>query len=120
MRKAIAVVATAGTLLAPAAAAADRPTKMTERQANRYVRSALVEEGYGEYEGYRRDCARRSRTRFVCRVGFFAGDTSFSGDVTVWHHTDGETWHYRGTLTLLNEYCVDVGNRNCSERVRIG
>lgn len=76
-------------------------------------------------------CRRTSSIGGRCRVGWFQGDTSWSGRVRVWlsvergvgpYGSDEIRWNYALRIRRVNEYCVFVRKRpmhRCSKVIRV-
>lgn len=99
-----------------------------------YTKEALAEK-WGETftTAYRPSirCRRTSSIAGRCRVGWFQGDTSWSGRVRVWlsvergagpYGTDEIRWNYALRIRRVNEYCVFVRKRpirRCSKVISV-
>lgn len=123
MRTLTATLATAAALLMPATAQA-LPT-LPVSDAKGYAKKAL-ERNYGrEWRNadYRwvRNCARRSRTKVICRNTRFGsvptqmGGVGYAGRVTIWYTRDrrGTMWNYSYRIKRTDYDCMNAGGSNC-------
>ena len=109
-----------------------RPTKrqlpkLYSGAATDYTRKALIREfPFTESSIHREiNCNHRiSRVKFKCRVSFFAGDSSYKGNVKVRHirKAGGRLgYRYLMRLTHTNEYCVfalDKPREQCQDKIK--
>lgn len=95
--------------------------------ATDYTRKALVREFPFTSDPTSRDidCKKRlSRVKFKCRVSFFAGDSSYRGNVKVRHILkagDRLGYRYAMRLTYTNEYCIhglDKPRDECQKKIK--
>jgi hypothetical protein len=113
-----------GNLLFAVAYRIRRQVRVGGRTARRYVDRALrrtfgPSQVYGS--GHSLACKRRSSVTVRCRAEWFAGDTSWSGPVTVWlSKIRGKLrWNYRLAITRVNEYCESVlEGTDCRDVIR--
>jgi len=114
----------------PAPSVNSVPPTLSRSDARYYAGTALRYEFGGSWRygsGKRRSCGRRlSPTRVLCRVRWFAGDSSWRGWVKVWYTRaeEGEAWDaevdwdYSMRIVRTNGYCRATGGRNCRRVIR--
>lgn len=108
----------------PRAEATARAPYLSPSMAKRFMRQELTV----EFDSFRyadpviNRCDRRSRSRMRCNVGWWIGDSSFRGRITIWlYRARGGVYYDRAyRIVHTDDYCKFVTfGANCSTVYRV-